>query len=114
MALHLDKDVLRGLLYCWIRDSRMPLDDCTVEYVREYLHTLESGGGIYSHPEIFDFIDYHRLAGSQLTLAPVEARLIHRLRQLKNKGTLGGVVIDWQEGVLRWESSPVGEIVCLT
>ena len=115
MALHLDKDVLRGLLYCWIRDAQLLLDDCTAERIRGRLQALESGEGVvYSHQGILDFIDRHRLAGSQLTLAPVEARLIHRLRQLKNKDGLKGVVIGWREGALHWESSPVCEIVHLT
>ena len=106
---------LFGLLYLWLRDSGLPLDEQTADYIRGHMATLEYGGDVvYSDDRIADFIHEHRLTGIPLRIAPVEANLLQRLRQLRNRDTGGLLVVSWDEGALDWGTKPSHKVMHLT
>lgn len=48
--------IIVGLVYLWVRDAELPLNDGTREHIREHWEALKDGEIQYSNEELYQFV----------------------------------------------------------
>lgn len=80
MASPLDRKVIFGLLYLWIRDAQLALTSKTARYINGHCRSLLDSEEVeYSDKEIIAFIEEKRLV----------PKLVHHLRMDRPKARRG-------------------------